>query len=133
MTVIYSRILYLGLMILIGFVCEKAGYVDKICDRVGKLIKNITLPALVLTSVTGQEIEKRIVGEAAIIVVMAFAAMAFLAVAGVAAARVFKLGERQRPVHIGDLWKRCFFVLSFGSGGFRRYGYLLCRVLRNCQ
>lgn len=100
MSVIYSKIFYLGLMIVIGFVCEKTGYVDGICDRTGKLIKNITLPMLVLTSVTGQNVDQSVMGEAAIIVAFAFGAMAFLAAAGFATAKLFKLKEVQVPVHI---------------------------------
>ncbi len=100
MTVIYSKILYLGLMILIGFVCEKTGYVDDICGKTGKLIKNVTLPLLVLTSVTGQTIEKSVAGEAAVIVALAFVAMAFLAAAGIVTAKLFGLNEKQTPVHV---------------------------------
>ncbi|MGN1097791.1 MAG: AEC family transporter [Clostridia bacterium] len=100
MTVIYTKIFYLGFMILIGFLCEKTGYVDNICDRTAKLIKNVTLPLLVLTSVTGQTVEKSIAGEAAIIVIFAFATMAFLAIVGLATAKIFKLDDKQTPVHI---------------------------------
>lgn len=100
MGVIYSKILYLGIMILIGFVCEKTGYVSGICDRTSKLIKNVTLPLLVLTSVTGQTVNKSTAGEAVLVVILAFAAMAFLAVAGLVTVRLFGLSEKQRPVHI---------------------------------
>lgn len=100
MTVIYSKILYLGIMILIGFLCEKTGYVDGICERTSKLIKNVTLPLLVLTSVTGQTMSRQTAGEAGKVIVLAFGAMGFLAVCGIITAKVFKLTPKQTPVHV---------------------------------
>ncbi len=87
-------------MIFIGYICEKTGYVDNICERTSKLIKNITLPLLVLTSVTGQKIDESVIGEAAVIVLLALLAMAFLAMVGIVTARLFKLSDKERPVHI---------------------------------
>ena len=100
MSVIYSKIFYLGLMIVMGFVCEKTGYVENLCDRTGKLIKNVTLPLMVLTSVTGQTLSREVIGEAGIVVAFAFGVMAFLAAAGIATARLFRLDVRERPVHV---------------------------------
>lgn len=99
MAVIYSKILYLGLMILIGFVCEKTGYVDSICDRTAKLIKNVTLPLMMLTSITGRDVEGG-AGEAVTIIVFAFGTIGFLALAGIITAKLFKLGPKQTPVHV---------------------------------
>ncbi len=124
MTVIYSKILYLALMIIIGFVCEKTGYVDKLCDRTGKVIKNVTLPLLVLTSVTGQNVDRGAAGEAAIVVAFAFAGMAILAAAGFVTAKLFKLGRTQTPIHIclgtfGNVVFLCYPLVQavFGDAG----------------
>ncbi len=111
-------------MIFIGFLCEKTGYVDDICGRTGKLIKNVTLPLLVLTSVTGQSVEKSAVGEAAVIVGLAFAAMAFLAASGIITAKLFKLDAGQTPVHVclgtfGNVVFLCYPLVQalFGDRG----------------
>ena len=124
MSVIYSKIFYLGLMIVMGFVCEKTGYVDKLCDRTSKLIKNVTLPLLVLTSVTGQTVDISVAGEAAIVVAFAFGAMAFLAAAGFATAKLFRLRDIQVPVHVclgtfGNVVFLCYPLVQamFGDAG----------------
>ena len=122
--VIYSKILYLGLMILAGFICEKTGYVDRLCDRTGKLIKNVTLPLLVLTSVTGQNVGRSAAGEAATVVAFAFGGMAFLAAAGFVTAKLFRLSKTQTPVHIclgtfGNVVFLCYPLVQavFGDKG----------------
>lgn len=124
MSVIYSRIFYLGLMIIIGFICEKTGYVDRLCDRTGKLIKNVTLPLLVLTSVTGQKVGGSAVGEAAAVVAFAFGAMAFLAATGFITAKLFRLKAEQVPVHVclgtfGNVVFLCYPLVQavFGDAG----------------
>lgn len=124
MAVIYSKIFYLGLMIVIGFVCEKTGYVDGICDRTGKLIKNVTLPLLVLTSVTGQHVGREAAGEAGIVVAFAFGILAFLAGAGLLTAKLFHLSERETPVHVclgtfGNVVFLCYPLVQavFGDEG----------------
>ena len=112
------------MIIVTGFVCEKTGYVDKLCDRTGKLIKNVTLPLLVLTSVTGQKVDASVAGEAAIIVAFAFGAMAFLAAAGFLTAKLFRLKSEQVPVHVclgtfGNVVFLCYPLVQalFGDAG----------------
>lgn len=124
MAVIYSKIFYLGIMILIGFLCEKTAYVDKLCERTSKLIKNVTLPLLVLTSVTGQTVSRETAGEAFVVVALAFGAMAFLALAGIVTAKIFKLDEKRTPVHVclgtfGNVVFLCYPLVQalFGSAG----------------
>lgn len=124
MNVIYSKIFYLGIMILIGFLSEKTGYVDGICERTAKLIKNVTLPLLVLTSVTGQSLHPDVAVEAGIIVVAAFFIMAALALASFVTAKLFRLDNKQMPVHIclgtfGNVVFLCYPLIQalFGDMG----------------
>lgn len=124
MTVIYSKILYLAIMIFIGFACEKTGYVDGICEKTSKLIKNVTLPLLVLTSVTTQSLNSKVAGEAGIVIALAFGVMAFLALGGIITAKLFKLPEKQVPVHVclgtfGNVVFLCYPLVQavFGDRG----------------
>ncbi len=111
-------------MIVIGFVCEKTGYVDGICERTGKLIKNVTLPLLVLTSVTGQNVGGEAAREAAIVIAFAFGIMAFLAGTGLLTAKLFRLGTGEAPVHVcmgtfGNVVFLCYPLVQavFGDEG----------------
>jgi len=97
---IIDSIILIGIMILIGFFCQKTKYVKDIDEKTSKIIKNITLPLLIITSLKTQPLNRELVKSAAFIIVFAFVSILLLLIIGVFTAKLFRLKGPEKKLHI---------------------------------
>ncbi len=117
--VIIEKIAYIGIMILIGFICEKTGFVKNITGSVSGIIKNITLPCLLLTSLINNELDPSKATNGALIVGIGLLCICLMMFLGNLTSRIFKLDEGKKGIQI------C--MGSFGNVAF--LGYPLIHAL----
>ncbi len=117
--VILEKIGYIGIIILIGFLCEKTGYVKNIASSVSGIIKNVTLPCLLLTSLTSNILDASKAKNGALIIVFGIVSICLMMAIGSATGKMFKLDEAKRGIQI------C--MGSFGNVAF--LGYPLIKAL----
>lgn len=117
--VIIEKIGYIGIMILIGFICEKTGFVKNITNSVSGIIKNITLPCLLLTSLTNNVLDASKAKNGALIITIGLCSIIIMMVIGNLTGKVLKLDEGKRGIQIA--------MGSFGNVAF--LGYPLIQAL----
>lgn len=117
--VIVEKIGYIGIMILIGFLCEKTGFVKNITGSVSGIIKNVTLPCLLLTSLTNNTLDVSKAKNGALIVGIGFLSIVIMMLIGNVTGKMFKLDNGKRGIQI------C--MGSFGNVAF--LGYPLIKAL----
>lgn len=117
--VIIEKIGYIGIMILIGFICEKTGFVKNIAGSVSGIIKNITLPCLLLTSLTSNVLDASKAKNGALIVGIGLGAICIMMLIGNITGKALKLDEGKRGIQIA--------MGSFGNVAF--LGYPLIQAL----
>lgn len=117
--VIIEKVAFIGIMILIGFLCEKTGYVKNITDGLSKIIKNITLPIMIIVSVSGNVLSSEAARDGLLIFVLAVLVIVFMVAVGSFTSRVFKLDAKKRGIQI------C--MGSFGNVAF--LGFPLLKAL----
>lgn len=97
---ILNSILVLGLAMLVGFICVKSGYIKpEVRDALSKLLVKVTLPVLVVTTMTKIGLDgERIVNCITIIVIgwVSIPAMYFL---GAVSAKLFKMNGERSVMH----------------------------------
>lgn len=97
-SVIAENIIVLGLAMLIGFICVKTGYIPKETkDALSKIIVKVTLPVLVMTSLTKLELNGEKVINSVITAVSGLIIVGIMFLIGIIIARLFKM-ERPRAV-----------------------------------
>ncbi|MDO5397075.1 MAG: AEC family transporter [bacterium] len=98
---IINSILTLGLAMLIGFTCVKTGYLKaEIKDSISKIIIRVTLPLLMITSLTKLTLDHSKVVNSIITVIAAYIIIGVLYFAGVLCAKLFKLEKTKAAIHI---------------------------------
>ena len=117
--VIIEKIGYIGIMILIGFICEKWGFVKNITGSVSGIIKNITLPCLLLTSLANNTLDASKAANGALIVGIGLLSICIMMLLGNLTGKIFKLDTGKRGIQI------C--MGSFGNVAF--LGYPLIKAL----
>lgn len=117
--VIIEKIGYIGIMILIGFICEKTGFVKNIAQSVSGIMKNITLPCLLLTSLTSNTLDASKAKNGALIIGIGLCTIVVLMTIGNMTGRALKLDEGKRGIQIA--------MGSFGNVAF--LGYPLIQAL----
>lgn len=117
--VIIEKIGYIGIMILIGFLCEKTGFVKNISSSVSGIIKNITLPCLILTSVTSNVLDASKAKNGALIIGIGLCAICIMMLIGNFTGKALKLNEGRRGIQVA--------MGSFGNVAF--LGYPLIQAL----
>ncbi len=117
--VIVEKIGYIGIMILIGFLCEKTGFVKNIAGSVSGIIKNITLPCLLLTSLTNNVLDASKAKNGALIAVIGLCSIVVMMVIGNMTGKMLKLDNRKRGIQLA--------MGSFGNVAF--LGYPLIQAL----
>lgn len=100
MDVIQSKIFLLALMIAAGFIAEKTGYVKGIKDKVSAVILRITLPLLVITSISGQKLDGGLARGAVFTVLAALAIIVLLLATGYITGRLFKYDGKRFAIHV---------------------------------
>ncbi len=117
--VIVEKIGYIGIMILIGFLCEKTGFVKNITNSVSGIIKNVTLPCLLLTSLISNTLDASKAKNGALIVGIGLCAIVVMMLLGNLWGRLLKLDDGKRGIQIA--------MGSFGNVAF--LGYPLIQAL----
>lgn len=98
---IINSILTLGLAMLIGFVCVKTGYLkSEIRDSISKIIIRITLPLLMITSLTKLTLDHNKVVNSITTVIAAYIIIGLMYFAGVLCAKMFRLEKPKALIHI---------------------------------
>ncbi|MDO4562806.1 MAG: AEC family transporter [Clostridia bacterium] len=116
---ILNKIIYLAIMLAIGFVCEKTHYVERLGPRISQIVKNITLPLLILTTVSSQTSAGNTGADIVVVIVMCICVVAAGFLLGSLTAKIFEMGPKKRNVHV------C--MSAFGNVIF--LGYPLCQAL----
>ena len=98
--VIIEKIGFIGIMILIGFLCEKTGFVKNIPSSVSGIIKNITLPCLLLTSLISNNLDASKAKNGALIIGIGLCTIVVLMVIGNITGKALKLDEGKRGIQI---------------------------------
>jgi hypothetical protein len=97
---IITSILTLGLAMLIGFICIKTGYIkNEVKDAISKLIIRVTLPLLMITSLTKLTLDSQKIINSVTTVLCAYVIIGVLYCAGIATAKLFKLEKSQATIH----------------------------------
>lgn len=117
--VIIEKIVYIGIIVLIGFICEKTGFVKNIASSVSGIIKNITLPCLLLTSLTNNVLDASKAKNAALIIGIGLLTIIILMAIGNFTGKALKLDTGKRGIQIA--------MGSFGNVAF--LGYPLINAL----
>lgn len=119
-SVILHNILFLAGMMLIGAVAVKTGYLTpENKNMLSKLIVRITLPLLIVNTLTQVELDAERMRNSTFVLITAFAVMALLYLCGMLTAKLLKLPPATALVH------RC--MTAFGNIVF--LGYPLIQAL----
>lgn len=98
---IINSILTLGLAMLIGFICVKTGYLKaEIRDSISKIIIRVTLPLLMITSLTKLTLDHTKVVNSITTVISAYIIIGILYFAGILCAKLFRLEKPKAMIHI---------------------------------
>ncbi len=100
LTVIIEQIIKLFIVIAIGFAAAKTGYLpESFKDVISKVIKKITLPLLIITSMMSKELTADALINTGIAALSAVVVIGILYVIGLLSAALFKLKEPTKTVH----------------------------------
>lgn len=100
LTVIIEQIIKLFIVIAIGFAAAKSGYLPvQYKDIISKVIKQITLPLLIITSMMSKELTQDALVNTGIAAASAMVVIVVLYGAGLVTAKIFKLEEPTKTVH----------------------------------
>ena len=98
---IVTSITTLGLAMVIGFISVKTGYLDiKIKDAISKVIIRITLPLLMITSLTKLTLDAQKAFNSVITVIASIAIVGIMYLGGRITAHFLKLDDAKRRTHI---------------------------------
>ena len=99
-TVIIEQIVKLFLVIAIGFAAAKTGYLPvQYRDILSKVIKQITLPLLIITSMMSKELSSDVLFNTGIAAASALVVVVVMYGAGLVTAKIFGLKEPTKTVH----------------------------------
>ncbi len=100
LSIIIEPIIKLFIVIAIGYASAKSGYLPiKYKEAISKVIKNITLPLLIITSMMSKELTTDALINTGITVFSALAVMTVMYGAGLVTAKIFMLEEPTKTVH----------------------------------
>lgn len=119
MEVIFEKILLLGLIMLLGFFAEKTGYIKGLRSHISQLLTKITLPLLVITTLSGQTKNAETQNTALAIFILGILFVCLLLLVGKLSALPFSFDKKRRDAHM------C--LTAFGNTIF--LGYPLLQAL----
>ncbi len=98
--VVAAQVGALAIVMLLGFLAVKTGYLDiKIKDSISKLIVNLILPCLIISSISSKELKPELLGNLGVVFLMSFFCIATLFLIGVITAKVLKIPDGTSAVH----------------------------------
>lgn len=114
LSVIFSNIFLLALVIAIGAVSAKTGYLPAETKGIlSKIVVRITLPLLIINSLTKVELDAARIKNSVFVIICAVIAIFVLYLAGAAVSKIFHLPKMQGFIH------RC--MTAFGNVAFLGY------------
>lgn len=116
MDVIWSKILLLSIIMLIGLIGEKTGYIKGLRTATSQLLTRITLPLLVITTLSGQTRSAQTQNTAIAVFVFGLLFVFILLFLGKLSALPFCFDKKRKDVHI------C--LTAFGNSIFLGYPLL---------
>jgi len=99
-SVIFNQVGVLAVVMLLGFVAVKAGYVEaNVKDAISSLIVKLLLPCLIIYSISSKEISSDFLGDVLIAVLISLFCILTLFLLGVLTAKLFKIPDGTKTVH----------------------------------
>lgn len=99
--IIFDKITILGLLTLIGFASFKLNWLGvEVKKGLQKLIFNLTLPLLIFTTLSGFQFSSQLLGNGLTVFLLTYPFLALQYGLGWLSAKLFKLPERKKSVHI---------------------------------
>ena len=112
--VIVNQIIILAFLAIIGFIATKLKVInEEVKNSIAKIVFNITLPLLILTSVSSINITKQILTNGAFVFVFSILGIVLLLLTGKLSARLLKFESSKKNIHI--------LHTSFGNVAFLGY------------
>lgn len=97
---VVSSILVLGVAAAIGFICVKSGYIKtEVRDAVSKIIVKVTLPILVVTTMTKLELDMQRVLNCVTIIIIGWCSVGSLYLLGTLIAKLFRMNGAKKVLH----------------------------------
>lgn len=97
---IINSIVTLGLAMLVGFLCIKTGYItEEQKNALSKIIVKVTLPILVVTSLTKLELNHEKIVNCLYVLLLALAVIGIMYAAGIITAKLFKMDRQRSVIH----------------------------------
>lgn len=97
---IINSIVTLGLAMLIGFLCVKTGYItEEQKNALSKIIVRVTLPLLIVTSLTNQQLNHEMLINSIQVLLISLAVIAALYSAGAAISKIAKMEKPKAVMH----------------------------------
>lgn len=97
---IIRSIAVLSCLMAVGFICMKTGYISReIKNSISKIIVKISLPVLVMMSLTKNGLDSEKIKNSLILILVAFIFIGFMYFIGFIAAKLFRLDKRRSAVH----------------------------------
>lgn len=97
---ILHSITVLSLMMAVGFIVLKTGYIDKeVKNAISKIVVRLSLPILVVMSLTKNELNAEKIKNSLILIVSAFAVIGFMYLIGFLLSKAFRLDKAHRALH----------------------------------
>lgn len=118
--IIINQIIILGFLAIIGLIASKLKVIDAMVrESIPKLVFNISLPALIFSSVAGLEMDVKILSNALYVFILSFFAISLLLIVGRSSALLLKLKGGKAGIH----------TLHTGFGNVAFLGYPLFSAL----
>lgn len=119
-------IIELGIVVFLGFFVAKTGYISHTFkDAISKLIVNLILPCLIITSITSKEYDPSLMVDLGLDLVISFFCVAILFITGIITSKIFKIPEPTATIHrlLSVLGNAIFIgypviVAMYGEEGF---------------
>ncbi len=123
---VVTTIIELGIVVFLGFFVAKTGYISHTFkDAISKLIVNLILPCLIITSITSKEYDPSLMVDLGLDLVISFFCVAILFITGIITSKIFKIPEPTATIHrlLSVLGNAIFIgypviVAMYGEEGF---------------
>jgi len=100
-SIITSQILILALLALVGVVATKLKVItEQVKNSIARLVFNITLPFLIITSVSHVEINREILNNSILVFVLSSVGITLLYFIGRVSGTILKLEQKKRNIHL---------------------------------
>jgi len=126
----YSPILFLAMLIAVGYISEKSKYVPNISSGISLLITKITLPVLVIISLSDQDIRSIPISNLFLVASVAALIISLLLIVNYYLGKILKVPKERQLIHsyLGSFGNVIYLAYPFISLLFGQEGLLLAIV-----